>query len=88
MPPAPGSIAGLLGEVAQVGDDVVAGLALELGDPGEVELRRRRLEGGDLLGADRQPELAPGTRRAGSRSGARSRSGGELEKIAAISRDA
>ena len=48
---------GLLGEVAQVGDDVVTGLAFDLGDPREIELRRGRLEGGDLFGADRQPQL-------------------------------
>ena len=51
----------LLGEVPQVGDDVVPGLALDLRDPREVEQRRGGLEGGDLLRADRQAQcrLAP-----------------------------
>ena len=62
----------------QVGDDVVARLAFELGDPREIELRRGRLEGGDLFGADRQsqegfalgeqdPDPAPGREAVGAR---------------------
>jgi hypothetical protein len=54
---APG-LARALGEVAQVGDHVVAGLALQLGDPLEVDLGRRAAERGELLVGDRQPQLA------------------------------
>ena len=43
---------GLLGEVAQMGDHVVAGLALELGDALEIEARGRFLEAPDLLFGD------------------------------------
>ena len=42
----------LLGEVAQMGDHVVAGLALELGDALEIEARGRFLEAPDLLFGD------------------------------------
>ena len=42
----------LLGEMAQMGDHVVARLALELGDALEVEAWRRFLEAPDLLFGD------------------------------------
>jgi hypothetical protein len=54
MPPA---LAGLLGEVPQVGDDVVARLALDLGDAREVEPRRGFAQRRELGVRDRQPEL-------------------------------
>ena len=46
------------GEVAQVGDHVVAGAPLELRHPPEVEPRRRLPERRHLRLGDRQPELA------------------------------
>jgi len=50
-------VARLLGIVAQVGNDVVARLALDLGDPIEVELRRRGAQVRQLVVGDRQAEL-------------------------------
>ncbi len=50
----------LLGEVAQVGHHVMAGAALDLGDPREVEAGGGAAQGGDLFFADRQPQLALG----------------------------
>ena len=50
-------LTGLLGEVAQMGDDVMTGLALDLRHPLEIELGSRLAQGRQLFVGDRQPEL-------------------------------
>ena len=53
-------VPGLLGEMAQMGDHVVAGLGLDLGDPVEVEPGRGLAQRRKLFAGDRQPELGLG----------------------------
>ena len=47
-----------LGEVAQVGDDVVAGLLLDFGDSLEVDFVANRAQCGELIFGDGQSQVA------------------------------
>lgn len=58
---AAGDVVGQLGEVAKMGDHVVAGRALDAGDAVEVDGVFHLLEGFDLLVADVEPQTLLGT---------------------------